>query len=221
MRRTFSGSRVAGAGLVVANLVPLVGVLFYGWNAHTILVVYWLESGVVGVESIPKIRRADGEDDPEELPSMSFNDRSVKSFVGDPNSDIAGFFASHYGGFWLVHGVFVFVFPLAVTSEAASLEVIPLALFGLVVYHAVSYRLNYVEGREFERTGPVTQMIEPYRRVLVLHVTIVLGFFAIGTLGAPAFALAVMVLAKTVLDFWGHWREHERARNRPVPTPQL
>lgn len=219
MLRGFSGSREAAVGLVVANLVPLVGVLFYGWNAHSILVVYWLESGVVGVESVLKILRAAGEDDPEELPHMQLNERSVRGFVGRSNRKIAGFFVSHYGGFWLAHGVFVLIFPAAVEMPRASLRVIPLALVGLAVYHALSFRLNYVDGREFERTGPVTQMIEPYKRVFVLHLTVVLGFFAIGAVGASVSALAVMVLTKTVLDFWGHWREHERASDRePGPT---
>jgi len=210
--RTGSSSRLAIAALLAGNAVPLVGVLTLGWSAHSVLVVYWLESGAVGAISALKILRAEGPDDPDALPSMRFNDRSVASFVGSPNRRVARFFVSHYGGFWAVHGVFVLVFAATFPLPFASPTDVALAAVGFVAYHAVSYHRNFVAGREFERNGPVTLMIEPYRRVLVLHVTIVFGFFAVGSVGAPVGALVVMVLAKTALDLRGHWREHDRAK---------
>ena len=43
------GSSVgAVVALIVANVIPLFGVLFLGWNVWTILTIYWLENGVVG-----------------------------------------------------------------------------------------------------------------------------------------------------------------------------
>jgi hypothetical protein len=210
--RRLSGSRLAVAALLAGNAVPLVGVLAFGWDAHSLLVVYWLESGVVGAISVLKVLRAEGADDPDALPTMRFNERSVASFVGTPNRRVARFFVSHYGGFWAVHGVFVLVFAAAFPLPFASPVDVALATVGFVGYHAVSYHRNFVGGREFERNGPVTLMVEPYRRVLVLHVTIVFGFFAVGSIGAPVGALVVMVLAKTALDLRGHWREHDRAK---------
>jgi hypothetical protein len=107
--------------------------------------------------------------------------------------------------------------PLEHGGEGLGMEeVVALAGVGLLVHHVVSYRINYVGEREYERVGPVTLMVEPYRRVFVLHLTVVLGAFAV----APVGALAVMVLAKTALDLRGHRREHDRARRRPPRTPQ-
>lgn len=231
------------AGLVVANLVPLVGVVAFGWNLHSLLVLYWLESGVVGIESVAKILRAEGEDDPEELSSMRFEGRSgefvvvpelqealagvgmihseqfVESFRWESNRSIARFFVSHYGIFWLVHGV-VLLAVLALDGIApAAPRPVAVGTLGLVSYHVVSYMLNYVDAGEYEHTGPVTQMVEPYRRVLVMHVTIVFGGLLIALLGAPVSLLAVMVLLKLLLDLRGHWKEHDRARRRePTPT---
>lgn len=211
---------MAVAGLLVANAVPLAGVVAFGWDLHSLLVGYWLESAAVGVASVAKIRRAKGEDDPEELPSFELNDRPVRSFVGSSNRGIAAFFVFHYGAFWAVHGVFVLAFPFMFPGLApADPAVVAVAAVGLAAYHAVSYRVNFVAGREFESTGPVTLMVEPYRRVFVLHLTVVLGAFAVAAVGAPVGALAVMVLVKTALDLRGHWREHDRARRRsPTPT---
>lgn len=215
LRPTGSGPRQSAVGLIAANAVPLVGVISFGWNLHSLLVVYWLESAVVGVSAIAKIRRAQGEDTPAELPSMQFNDRSVKSFIGHSNRRIARFFISHYGMFWLIHGLFVLLFPFMFAGmEPAAPIVVGLAGVGLAAYHVISYRINYVGEREFERSGPVTLMVEPYRRVFVLHVTVVLGAFGIAWIGAPVGALVVMVLVKTLLDLRGHWKEHDRARRR-------
>ena len=46
--------------LVLANVIPLVGVLFFGWSLITILVLYWLENGIVGLWNVPKILLAQG-----------------------------------------------------------------------------------------------------------------------------------------------------------------
>ncbi len=217
MRQGWEESRAVAAGLVLANAVPLVGVVFFGWNLHSLLVIYWLESGAVGVESVAKIRRAKGEDDPETLPSLSLNDTPVASMVGRSNRAIAGFFVAHYGGFWVVHGVFVMVFPAMFPMPVAAPSAVAGSVVALAAYHVASYRINYLGNGEYERSGPVTLMVEPYRRVFVLHLTIVVGAFAVAWIGAPAGALVVMVLVKTVLDLRGHWREHDRAQRRTPP----
>jgi hypothetical protein len=41
--------------LVAPNLVPLIGVLAWGWNVPTILVLYWVENGIVGILNVPKM----------------------------------------------------------------------------------------------------------------------------------------------------------------------
>ena len=35
--------------LVAVNLIPLFGVLFLGWGLFPIMVLYWLENGIVGL----------------------------------------------------------------------------------------------------------------------------------------------------------------------------
>jgi len=57
-RRTAT-SRSAIA-LVIANAIPLIGVLFFGWSLLTILVLFWIENGIVGLWNIPRILLAQG-----------------------------------------------------------------------------------------------------------------------------------------------------------------
>ena len=59
------GSSVgAVVALIVANAIPLFGVLFLGWNVWNILIMYWLENGIVGVFNVLKMLRAEGPTDP-------------------------------------------------------------------------------------------------------------------------------------------------------------
>jgi len=57
-RRTAT-SRSAIA-LVIANAIPLIGVLFFGWSLITILVLFWIENGIVGFWNVPRILLARG-----------------------------------------------------------------------------------------------------------------------------------------------------------------
>jgi len=50
--------------LVGFNLVPLAGVLFWGWNISTLLIRYWVENGIVGILNVPKILLAEGPPEP-------------------------------------------------------------------------------------------------------------------------------------------------------------
>ena len=217
-RRT-TGSRTALA-LVAANAIPLVGVLFFGWSLWTILVLYWVENGVVGLWNVPRILLAGGAT------------ASVLARV-----PVAVFFLFHYGLFWFVHGTFVFVLPEffgfgRATFPADGLGFDPSGLPGAVeplaggglgeiawssvavgavalfVSHGASFFLNYLGRGEFLRTTALSQMGTVYGRVVVLHVTILFGAFAIVFLGAPVLLLVVMVVAKTLLDLGLHLRQH-------------
>ena len=103
------GSSVgAVVALVVANAIPLVGVLFFGWNVWTILIVYWLENGIVGVFNVLKMRKAEGDPD-EAAGRCAMNGRPVDAELdGRPHPVLL----IHYGMFWVVHGVFVLTLPL-------------------------------------------------------------------------------------------------------------
>jgi hypothetical protein len=212
---------LAAATLVVANMVPLFGVLFFDWNVWTILIVYWLENGVVGVINVFKMRMAAGPYIAGTI-SMTMNGRSVD---GAAKSALIPFFVMHYGIFWTVHGVFVLTLPLfALTGpdrggpgvSPPSIWTIGLAIVALVISHGLSYRLNYIGRGEYLRTSAARQMFAPYGRLVVLHITIILGALAIGLTGAPAAAVVVLIALKTFLDLGLHFAERRRAEPRPA-----
>ena len=212
----------AVVALVAANLVPLIGVLFFGWDVWGILIIYWLENGVVGFFNVLKMRRAAG---PEtgattraggrtRRVSMTINGRPAS---GSEKSFLIPFFIMHYGMFWVVHGIFVLLLPTFAVMGAEGqsdfgTNLDPLAIvFAVVVLfisHGVSYELNYVGRGEYLRTTAGAEMFAPYGRLVVLHITIIFGAILIGTTGAPASAVVVLVLLKIALDLGLHLAQH-------------
>ena len=73
-----TSSTTSAALLVAFNLVPLAGVLLWGWNVATILVLYWVENGIIGVLNIPKILLASG---PSEPPTRTLDVRGIGPVV--------------------------------------------------------------------------------------------------------------------------------------------
>jgi hypothetical protein len=211
----------AVVALIVANAIPLFGVLFLGWNVWTILTIYWLENGVVGFFNVLKMARAEGSVPVGSGVVATVNGRPI---AGSGKSILIPFFILHYGLFWLVHGIFILILPMfqafggggffdGTPSEggagiASDPGAIALVLLGLFISHGISYRLNYIGRGEYLRTSVIQQMAAPYGRLVILHVTIILGGMAIALTGAPAAAVFVLVLLKTALDLGFHLAEH-------------
>jgi hypothetical protein len=223
-----SSSPVSIAALVGVNLVPLAGVLLWGWNLQSILVLYWLENGIVGLINVPKILLARGGGD---MPTIA-------------KSAIAAFFLVHYGLFWLVHGVFVLTFLPMFASMGADFPGFPGrdftdgtfpaigvdvahaatqgpgagaiggAAIAIALSHVVSFLFNYVGRREYLTAWPTRQAGAPYARVVVLHLTILFGGFISISLGNPIGALVALVTLKIALDLALHLRERRAATDR-------
>ena len=207
--------------LIGVNLVPLAGVLFLGWSTFDLMVLYWFENGIVGLFALLKILLTRGRDGDAVGVGAAFERLSV-----------AGFFMLHYGAFWTVHGFFVvalfgggpgasgaafapmagpawFFFGGLGIAGAVLRGGLLLAAMGLLVSHAVSFIGNVLtRGEDLDRP-PKELMARPYGRVVVLHVTLVLGAGLMLGLGEPVLGLALFVLLKTGVDLAAHLRSHE------------
>ena len=212
---TENRSRLAVVTTIVGNAIPLVGVVTYGIDLHALLLVYWVEAGVIGAVTTAKIRHANGPDDPGQLPNWKYSpfgsgeSRTIRSLVGRSNGAIRREFLATYVGMWLILGLFVLSLPGEyATLDAGSPAVVIGAAVSISAYHVLAYRLNYLDEAEYERKGPVTLMIEPFPRVFVLLITFVCSGIAITLVGSPVGLLVVLVAAKTYYDIRAHHREH-------------
>ena len=186
-------------GLVVANLVPLVGVLFFGWSLFGVMWLYWAENGVIGAFALLRILTA-GEGHGQKL-------------------GMAPFFVVHYGLFWTVHGAFVvstFGDDVGLWANHGGLQVE--GIVALALSHGASFVLNYLARGEWRTAAPGAEMFKPYGRVVLLHVVILAGGFLAEATGSGVVALALLVGLKTALDLGVHLVGHRmRLRAEAVP----
>ena len=199
--------------LLIANLAPLVAVFVFHWDVFSILFLFWLENVIVGVVNIFKMLLAGtGAKDLPPYGSAVF--WVIKLFL-------IPFFCVHYGLFTYVHGLFIVgIFdPAAHHAFGLSFPLIfqvihdhhlewPFA--GLVVSHLISFGYDYLWSGEFRHTNPLELMTQPYRRVLVMHVGVILGALLIVALHQPEIGLVLLVALKTTFDLWSHQQEREK-----------
>jgi hypothetical protein len=224
--------------LVAANLLPVAGVLLWGWNIFEIVSLYWFENVVIGVFNVLKMLAATGEfqlkdqarGNPKEDPEMP-DYLKTPTASGIANHGIKffliPFFTFHYGMFCFVHGIFVVVLLGGRDGKMISGDPFTGAgamvsrifdsggkwfVFAIVASHLFSYLFNYIGKGEYRRTSAPALMVAPYGRVVVLHVAILFGAFVITALGSPVFLLLLLIAGKIALDVKLHRRSHAKLK---------
>jgi hypothetical protein len=214
--------------LVAANLVPLAGVLFLGWDAAMILLLYWSENLVIGAFNVLKM--------------ILVQPRSRVGWAG--KLFMVPFFCVHFGGFCAVHGLFLLLLlglggedamtptsagtawpgplifvQLLVGVVAHAWNVRPEGstwpLLALAAGHGISFVQNYLGKLEYETLNLERLMGAPYGRIAVLQVAILAGAAPILALHSPVPMLCALVVLKIVMDVKLHARSH---RSREVPA---
>jgi len=209
--------------LVFVNLIPLAGVLLYDWDIAALVVLYWSENLVLGFYTIARML--------------------VVSPVGGLFSSV--FFLIHYGGFCAVHGLFIMLllvdpevdvmsggntWPFFLVFVELLIDVVRQVLsyappewmwafLALFISHGVSFIVNFLLAGERSRLSVSKLMAAPYGRIVILHVTIILGAFATMALGQPIILLVILIGLKIGVDVTMHIREH-RILAVPAPAPQ-
>ena len=190
--------RPSAVALILANLVPLAGVLWLDWRVFDVLILYWAENVVIGAVNI--------------LRMLTIADSSRFFLVP--------FFALHYGIFCFGHYTAVVgLFGGELQGPDGGLFAIPfstawrsplwIGVAAIAVSHLLSFYFNFLGAREYQRTTSRQLMQRPYGRIVVLHVTVIAGGLLVTTLGDPAWMLLVLIIMKTVIDL----RMHERERD--------
>lgn len=236
---------LAVLALIIANLLPMVGVFFSKMRPENLLFLYFLETWIIGFYNIFKIRKASAAITPQEeklLKAQLF----AKSINKISSASIALLFTLQYVVVVLMYGaaLFLFFIPAFFAEEARysdriavsfpTLQQIPnfiLLLFTLVASHGISYAVNYIGKREFEKVSPVHQMLQPYDRILAMHFFVLLGTMIFGTLKNigltfrnELFSTVGLVFIKLIADLAAHMKEHMiLIRTEPIKpkTPEI
>ncbi len=182
--------------LIAANLLPLAGVVSGQITLGQVMILFWSESAIIGFFTLVK---------------MAVVGKWAALFSGP-------FFAAHFGGFMAIHFMFIygmFVGGMSGAPEPPALEALaalyrPLwpAAAALFVSHAVSFALNFIGRGEFRGETVNALMTAPYRRIIVLHLTIIFGGWVAMLVESTAPAVALLIGMKVFADLRAHTREH-------------
>jgi hypothetical protein len=220
--------------LIIANLVSLFGVLFWGWSATLLLLAYWFESAIIGFFTVIKIIMAQKITSER---SFHLSEKQSQLIKNMPISPIAGrslnifaklfmvpFFIVHFGGFMAGHLVFIVVM-FAIGGSGLSFEqivpglfTISLLLISLFISHAYSFVTNFIGKKEYENISVGEAMMAPYPRIIVMHIAIIVGAFLTVPIiiftggGSESFfslgQAIVLIVLKTGFDVVLHIRQH-------------
>lgn len=186
---------LSGIMLILANLIPLLGVWIAGWEIGQIMLLFWAESAIVGYYNLCKMWKIG---------------RWSLLFYGP-------FFIGHYGAFMAVHLLFIYAFfgdEMSGDADVSRMQVLndlwalwP-ALLGLLISHGISYYTNFVKTNKNQGRTMAAQMQEPYKRVMIMHMTIIFGGFLALSLGTSIAALMLLLLLKIAADLRSHLSQH-------------
>lgn len=213
---------ISVTALILANTIPLFGVLFLGWSAAAILMLLCIENLLIGFLNVPKMALC-----PVMAPfesrglGISLAERETMSKLKVSPKKLPYFLLKLITIPFLfqIYGAFVVV-QIAILKHildqipGATESITPLALLipagMLALSHGLSFFINFIGRGEFRRIGFVAQAIRPYRRVFVMTLTVAFGGGLSMMLGSPVWALAVLVLLKIGVDMRAHVTERKK-----------
>jgi hypothetical protein len=180
--------------LIAANLVPLAGAAFLGWNLADVMVLYWAESAVIGLFNMAKI-----------------------IVIGRWAALLAvPFFAGHFGGFMAVHFLFIYTLFIEGPGNSSSGDLAEVArlflalwpaLLALFLSHGFSFVQNFLGRGEYRARTVKKQMTEPYSRIVFMHLVLIFGGGLTLILGGATPVLVAVIILKIVFDVRSHLKE--------------
>ena len=144
-RQNFSSPSVWA--LIIANIYPVIGVIFLHWQTFPLLLFFWTENLVIGFYTVLKM-----------LTASSDNAKPAAKVFMIP------FFCMHYGIFTLVHGIFVvaifgtgFADSVSMDFDEVWQQVVGNGLIWgtlvLMVSHGLSFFQNYIGKNEYRQVA--------------------------------------------------------------------
>ena len=197
--------RPENAWTLVSNAIPVFGVLFLGWAVLPLLIYYWLENVLIGVLNLPKILLAGL--------TKGLPQKILSVFL-------APVFVLHYGVFCFVHGTFIFALfaasdlwsgrgePTEATFDVFGRVGVMLRDDGdlkwsviiLAIVLLVRFAVLWLGRAQWRNTDPQRQMFEPYGRVVVLHVALLVCALPLVASGQPIIGVFFLALFKTAFE---------------------
>jgi len=165
--------------LIIANLIPVYGVWFLGWNAVDAFIVYALETLLVGILTVLK------------LAVITFFRKKDTWYNQGSSTKVSGvffifFFILHFGLFAAVQ-TSIFSQSANIVPPGSGLlhfffhwysyinEDIAIMLCGFVVSYLIRGFLPFIVNAEYKTISMARVMFQPYGRIFIQQFTVILG----------------------------------------------
>lgn len=211
--------------LILANLVPLYGALFAGWNVFSIMILFWLESAIIGFFTIRKMMRAEGTESMLGTTRIIINGKPLSEIQQQSQNPFSAklfyipFFSLHYGIFMFVHLIILvsfFAIVPAIQGERIRFDFwgVAIGFLSLLFSHTMSYKMNFISKGEYKVMNASQLFFSPYPRIIVMHLTLILGGIFAFQAGQSVVAIGIMVVLKIITDLGAHMFEHGQIAKR-------
>ena len=205
---------------LIANLIPLYGVLYWGWDTFQLLMLYWMETVIIAFWTIRRIAHLPND----QLGTIKVNGKEKAA----THTTLCGFFTLHAGMFIFVHLVFLWVLfsgdwlkkvhgVAGFFDELFIADGLWLALIFMFVSGWIAYRVSTSQGypRAMERGLYPNKKIAPaaeagadsvgsivgglYVRIVIMQIAIIAGAMLANSYGSMA-PLLIVIGFKTLAD---------------------
>lgn len=189
--------------LLIANSIPLIGLIFFNWNSAEILFYYALENIPIGFYTVLKMIKVG-----------IYKKINIYKVIG-----LILVFMIHYSGFVFGHLLFVIIILSESISNNTNIMLTNYnfshqILMGLLFYffsHGISFKVNFIDKEEYKKYTLKYLFTLPYNRIAVVHISIFIVFFTILIFKLNFVSLLAITLLKLFLDPKFHIRERLRA----------
>ena len=172
--------------IIISNLTTIVFAILGKWNVFEIMLVYWLQSIIIGLFNIIHILL-------------------LKEFAIDGHLNIsrlirlgiAALFTVHYSIFHFVY--IMFLFYLGFNESISTLTGVLLSQLPLTLLFFFSYLYDFIKNDMKDSKATLgSLMFKPYVRIIPMHLTIIFGMGFNYILGGGT--LVIFMFLKTIVD---------------------
>ena len=196
---------VSELALLLANLLPVFGVWFLGWNPTEAFIVYALETLIVGILTILKMLIVTFTRHSDEWPANGkVTQQSGFFFIF--------FFIFHFGLFALVQTT-IFSQSAGITPPGSGMmhfffnwytyinEDIAYMLGAFIVGYIVKSFIPFIINGEYKTVPLIVLMFQPYGRIFIQQFTVIIGSMFL-TLGLGKVFILIFALIKIAFELW-------------------
>lgn len=195
--------------LILANLVPLIGVLFLGWDGKGIIVIYIIETIMIGLINALKMLTVYFINGTKNEPLESSKTQNVTGLALVP------FFLFHYNFFIFVQSVLFFAFssmwePMGKGPEPFDL-ISQFSLYinqetawalGSLLFANLTYFVNdFILNDKYKTQTMAGLMFAPYKRIFLQQFLVILGGFIFMLTGGISLVMGLFVILKIIADY--------------------